>query len=1136
MATADNPKPETLKSGNPNPDMAESDIRNPTGIFTKEQIEDIAKKLDEIGSGIKDYQPLADEIRKAFEQPFSDMINIFQKIENAISSIYGIEPQNSLSSITDKSALSASGENAEGDHRQVLADGTVASTTEDGHIVPATPPITSATAEDELSDLSDTAQEQLDHSEEVEDNEKSRHKKILKSLHAIAIHDIGIYGKITDALTNFGKSFVKSQINKRLGDKVVGGKKLSEYKLFQMMFGEERDMAEETADNTKAIAEHAANILKEIQGIAGDKQSENLLKISEQLSENGMDAHVWFAHIVAAENDILKTIQDNAIDTSDWHSRFLTSQTGVIDAIKEKDLTVNIPPVTETPSEIETAAAVKEIDKTTKDILSLYKTESSQKADPQRDITATDDKAIQEQTKILSEQAEILTEAMFEQTEVLTDQTKVLSDQTEILTEAVFEQTEVISEIRDAAIDVVSHGIKSEKAAGKRHQEILKKFSGAATSGSGSDSPVKQRGRKGDKDKQIDKLGKDIKKGAGKGGKPGPGGGGLGGLFGGGGMMGMAVIGVILAAVVGLVIGKLLDGLMTKFLGQSLGGAAFDKLNPNDTTEAHQKKIKEETRTSAELKDKDIRKQEKEKLIDRINAKQARLADISASDSTKSPDFLTPQEWKELEADKASLEQLRRLDQKDKQGKLTQATPQEEKVARTRQTDAAVETAIPLKEKKAKGEKLTEPEQQKLADSEKTIKEVRATKQKTKLEPANRSGEKLSKITEDMTLGDMLSVHESKGNYNIYNQGAGHKYKQGQTDFSQMTVDEVLEKQNLKKTDKDKLFAVGKYQIIPDTMKAAKKEMGLKGDEKFTPEMQDRIFSEYLSTKKRPQIEKFIKSGEGLDKAALASGQEWASVGVDSKRGGSYYAGDGVNKAAVSPAQMKTALKVARDRYSQALSDGKSEKEAYKIATTGLGAASGGEKPENTEVIAKSDAAAITESPKVAPVVEAQQPSETVAAKEEIKRASEPDDTFNSIGSDFEASPIISAQVSESSSRRSSSASKSATLTASGKDSTRPIAPAPTIVPAQVENKPSPPVQRIAERPADIAKANAQAKAAGPRVDNSRMENLMKEQNQILAQMQQQKKTENPAGDTDQKIPLGFDDPHLQAYAADLHG
>lgn len=213
------------------------------------------------------------------------------------------------------------------------------------------------------------------------------------------------------------------------------------------------------------------------------------------------------------------------------------------------------------------------------------------------------------------------------------------------------------------------------------------------------------------------------------------------------------------------------------------------------------------------------------------------------------------------------------------------------------------------------------------------VQEQSTSKEKVK---AGLTDTKINKVTEDMSLTDFISVGESKGDYNIYNMGAGHKYKAGREDLSQMTLNEVMRRQNLDSRSSQKLFAVGKHQIIPKTMEAAKRSIGLTGEEMFTPELQERIFAEYLTQEKRPDIEKFIKGKGDIDKAALAIGQEWASVGVDAKGGASYYDKDGINKAHVSPEQAKNALNVAKKRYEDAIAAGKSEADAYREAVLGI--------------------------------------------------------------------------------------------------------------------------------------------------------------------------------------------------------
>jgi hypothetical protein len=74
--------------------------------------------------------------------------------------------------------------------------------------------------------------------------------------------------------------------------------------------------------------------------------------------------------------------------------------------------------------------------------------------------------------------------------------------------------------------------------------------------------------------------------------------------------------------------------------------------------------------------------------------------------------------------------------------------------------------------------------------------------------------------------------------------------------------------------------AVGKYQIIASTMKQAMKAMGLSGNEKFTPELQEKIFREFLIPK-RKGLNDYLKGGEtSLDRAQYEAAMEWASIPV----------------------------------------------------------------------------------------------------------------------------------------------------------------------------------------------------------------------------------------------------------------
>jgi hypothetical protein len=164
------------------------------------------------------------------------------------------------------------------------------------------------------------------------------------------------------------------------------------------------------------------------------------------------------------------------------------------------------------------------------------------------------------------------------------------------------------------------------------------------------------------------------------------------------------------------------------------------------------------------------------------------------------------------------------------------------------------------------------------------------------------------------TIGSLIASGE--GGYNSYNRGrAGDS--PGEIDFSQMTLGEVMAKQQ-----RGELFAVGKYQVIPDTMKETVAALGLDPDQKFTPELQERIFRDYLIDEKRPAIKAYVTGKtEDINSAQLAAAQEFASV-ANPYTGRSHYDGVAGNSASISAEQMAAALEEERRKYNELIASG----------------------------------------------------------------------------------------------------------------------------------------------------------------------------------------------------------------------
>jgi hypothetical protein len=112
--------------------------------------------------------------------------------------------------------------------------------------------------------------------------------------------------------------------------------------------------------------------------------------------------------------------------------------------------------------------------------------------------------------------------------------------------------------------------------------------------------------------------------------------------------------------------------------------------------------------------------------------------------------------------------------------------------------------------------------------------------------------------------------------------------------------------------------AVGRYQLIPKTLNAAISSLGLDVNQNLDKEAQDKIFDEYLISVKRPKIIAYLEGEGSVEDAMYSAAKEWASIGVEKGKkisggkiangGESYYEGDGLNKAHITPEKIKKAL------------------------------------------------------------------------------------------------------------------------------------------------------------------------------------------------------------------------------------
>ena len=197
--------------------------------------------------------------------------------------------------------------------------------------------------------------------------------------------------------------------------------------------------------------------------------------------------------------------------------------------------------------------------------------------------------------------------------------------------------------------------------------------------------------------------------------------------------------------------------------------------------------------------------------------------------------------------------------------------------------------------------------------------------------------------------------------YNAYNKGTSHGHIMGADKkiiFSEMTIAQVSQRQHLPHGHRDRLFAVGKYQIIPDTLDGAIVSMKLDRHQAFTPELQDRIFSDYLIVKKRPEIYAYIsgKNGATLEKAQYALACEWASFSDPHKGDFKSHYGQG-NHASISLKESAHALKGMKAEYMEHINNGLSAFEAWKNLSGTSHAVSQGHGPlTNAHAVPKNEA------------------------------------------------------------------------------------------------------------------------------------------------------------------------------------
>ena len=164
-------------------------------------------------------------------------------------------------------------------------------------------------------------------------------------------------------------------------------------------------------------------------------------------------------------------------------------------------------------------------------------------------------------------------------------------------------------------------------------------------------------------------------------------------------------------------------------------------------------------------------------------------------------------------------------------------------------------------------------------------------------------------------------MSKGEGDYNSVNLGKRFSNRSSTRDLSNMSVNEVMRAQEQREFN-----AAGRYQMIPETFKSGVKSLGLSGNERMTPELQDRFFYDYLIKKAGGGGALAYIEGRhnDLNRAMTAMAKEWASFPVPHamqghkqqvNAGDSYYKNHGGNRAHISLEESRAALIQARNHF-----------------------------------------------------------------------------------------------------------------------------------------------------------------------------------------------------------------------------
>jgi hypothetical protein len=173
--------------------------------------------------------------------------------------------------------------------------------------------------------------------------------------------------------------------------------------------------------------------------------------------------------------------------------------------------------------------------------------------------------------------------------------------------------------------------------------------------------------------------------------------------------------------------------------------------------------------------------------------------------------------------------------------------------------------------------------------------------------------------------------------YRSYIQGSSKynkRYSLLPNDLETYSIRYIMEAQaKLKNSSTGKLYGVGRYAIIPITLKELVTTTKINPDTKFTADVQDQLGLALLTPSYRKNLRNYILSNvadqpDNLEKAALEMAMIWSSLGIPydygfRKKNQSYYVDRG-ERATVPTSTVQSALKELRKDLKTATEGGAS--------------------------------------------------------------------------------------------------------------------------------------------------------------------------------------------------------------------